>query len=196
MTVFSRPFSICVYLGSKSGEGAKYTQLARETGKQLAARNITLVYGGGSIGLMGEVARAALAENGRVIGIIPEFLYQWEVGLDEVSELIKTDSMHERKTAMVDRSDAFLVLPGGIGTLDELVEVITWAQLGMHRKPIVLVSLDDYWQPFETLINHMVSKSFANSTTSDLYHVVGSLEEALRTIEINASEPQENVGDN
>ena len=152
--------NICVYCGSNSGADPAYAQAARKLGALIAKDNVGLVYGGGSLGLMGELARSVLEHGGRVTGIIPGFLSERERMLRDVDELIVVEDMHQRKKLMFDRSDAFVALPGGIGTLEELVEQLTWAQLGRHTKPIVLVDVEGFWTPFVELIGHMKAQSF------------------------------------
>lgn len=152
--------SVCVYCGSGNGIDPAYVATAEALGRAFATRGIRLVYGGGSIGLMGTVARGALANGGKVTGIIPQFLRDREVMLLEVDELIVTGDMHERKRLMFERADAFVALPGGIGTLEEVVEMMTWAQLGRHAKPIVLVNVNDFWSPLVHLIEHMRAQAF------------------------------------
>src|SRR5688500_19403511 len=134
----SESFNLCVYCGSGPGLDPAFAEAARTLGRSLAEADIGLVYGGGSLGLMGELAKATLAAGGRVTGIIPDFLVQRERMLTDVNELVVTANMHERKMAMFERSDGFVALPGGMGTLEELVEISTWAQLGRHNKPIIL----------------------------------------------------------
>lgn len=151
---------LCVYCGSGSGRNPAYAEAARELGAALAEDGIGLVYGGGSLGLMGEIARATLAAGGHVTGIIPEFLVTRERMLADVNELIVTANMHERKMTMFERADGFVALPGGIGTLEELVEITTWAQLDRHNKPIILCNIDAYWTPLVTLFNHMREEHF------------------------------------
>ncbi|MQT14102.1 LOG family protein [Segnochrobactrum spirostomi] len=152
--------SVCVYCGSGNGIDPAYVATAEALGRAFAERGIRLVYGGGSIGLMGTVARGALSNGGKVTGIIPQFLRDREVMLLEVDELIVTGDMHERKRLMFERADAFVALPGGIGTLEEVVEMMTWAQLGRHAKPIVLVNVNDFWSPLVHLIEHMRAQAF------------------------------------
>src|SRR4029450_3857272 len=132
-----------------------YIEAARTLGRSLAAHGIGLVYGGGSLGLMGEGARSTLAAGGRVIGIIPQFLVQREQMLTDVQEVVVTQNMHERKMSMFEKADGFAALPGGIGTLEELVEVSTWAQLNQHSKPIILCNIENYWTPLLTLTHYM-----------------------------------------
>jgi uncharacterized protein (TIGR00730 family) len=152
--------NICVYCGSGNGRNPKYMAAARQLGQAMAASGIGLIYGGGSLGLMGAVAKATLAAGGRVTGVIPDFLVQRERMLTDVNELIVTANMHERKMTMFERADGFVALPGGMGTLEELVEISTWAQLGRHNKPIILANVDNYWDPFLTLVDHMRQEKF------------------------------------
>jgi uncharacterized protein (TIGR00730 family) len=152
--------NICVYCGSGDGKGQVYLAAAEALGRDMAKRGIGLVYGGGSLGLMGQVARGVLAGGGKVTGIIPHFLQSKEKMLKEVQELILVDDMHQRKQLMFERADAFVALPGGIGTLEELVEQLTWAQLGRHNKPIVLANINGFWSPFLKLLGHMRDESF------------------------------------
>lgn len=151
---------ICVYCGSGEGVNPRYARAADELGSAFAAEEIGLVYGGGNIGLMGVLAQSALRDGGHVTGIIPEFMSQWDVTLHQVQNLVVTQSMHERKQLMFELSDAFVALPGGLGTLEELVEQLSWAQLRQHTKPIVLVDIDGYWQPFLELLDHMRAHAF------------------------------------
>ena len=151
---------VCVYCGTGTGEDPAYAQSATTLGKALARAGITLVYGGGSIGLMGTLARTVLDHGGRVTGIIPDFLRERERMLEDVTELIVTADMHERKMAMFERADAFVALPGGIGTLEELVEQLTWAQLGQHEKPVLLANIAGFWQPLIDLLEHMRDELF------------------------------------
>jgi uncharacterized protein (TIGR00730 family) len=156
---------------------------ARILGKALAGNNIGLVYGGGSLGLMGEVARSVLEGGGHVTGIIPEFLANRERMLTDVSELIVTADMHERKMTMFARSTGFVALPGGLGTLEELAEISTWAQLGQHAKPIILCSIEDYWQPLVTLLDHMRSERFIREGLEFNMDVVKTAEEVVPAFE-------------
>lgn len=152
--------SICVYCGSGPGKNPAYLAAAQTLGANMASAGIALVYGGGGLGLMGETAKSVLANGGRVTGIIPQFLSEKERMLKEAHELIITEDMHQRKRLMFERSDAFVALPGGIGTLEELVEQLTWAQLGRHQKPIVLANIDGFWDPFLALLKHMQDEAF------------------------------------
>lgn len=152
--------SICVYCGASSGVAPVYAEAAEALGRTMAAEKIRLVYGGGSIGLMGIVARAVMAGGGMVTGIIPQFLKDREVMLREVSDLVVTADMHERKRIMFQRADAFVALPGGIGTLEEVVEIMTWAQLDQHAKPILIVNINGFWDPLIALFGHMAKEGF------------------------------------
>ncbi|AWN35629.1 TIGR00730 family Rossman fold protein [Methylobacterium radiodurans] len=152
--------TVCVYCGSGFGGNPAFRDAAEQLGTALARAGIGLVYGGGDVGLMGTVARAVMQGGGHVTGIIPDFLQAREHMLEDIQETIVVGDMHTRKRLMFERSDAFVALPGGIGTLEELVEQLTWAQLGRHRKPIVLVSVDDFWSPLLTLFAHMRQQGF------------------------------------
>lgn len=177
-----KPQNICVYCGSSSGTNPVYTQKARAFGTLLAEENVGLVYGGGGIGLMGEMARAALAAGGHVTGIIPSFLNDREIPLHEVSELVVTTSMHERKQLMFEKSDAFIAFPGGIGTIEETIEMMTWAQLGRHTHPIIFVNLEAYWDPLLKMLDHVIEAGFARSSVHSLYSVVDRIEDVLPRI--------------
>jgi uncharacterized protein (TIGR00730 family) len=152
--------ALCVYCGSSQGTDPAFAETARAFGKILAENGIRLVYGGGSTGLMGALADAVLKNGGDVTGIIPEFLTNREKPRRLAQELIVTRDMHERKRKMFERADGFVALPGGIGTLEELVEQLTWAQLGRHKKPILLANIKGYWDPLLTLIDHMRAQEF------------------------------------
>jgi uncharacterized protein (TIGR00730 family) len=151
--------TVCVYCGSGAGTNPRYIESARGLGKALAENGIRLVYGGGSVGMMGAVAKAVLDHGGMVTGIIPEFLIKKEVMMP-LQDLIVTPDMHERKRLMFEHSDAFVALPGGIGTLEELVEQLTWQQLGRHSKPVLLANIDGFWEPLLALIAHMRATQF------------------------------------
>lgn len=171
--------SLCVYCGSGAGKNPAHAEAARILGKALASEGVELVYGGGSLGLMGEVAISALRHGGRVTGIIPRFLSNRERMLETVNELIFTDDMHQRKMEMFRRSDAFVALPGGIGTLEELVEQLTWSQLGQHRKPIVLANIEGFWSPFMSMLDHMAQEAFIRPGLEVTFNVVDRAEEIL-----------------
>lgn len=152
--------TVCVYCGSGPGTNPRFVEAAIAFGKALAKDGIRLVYGGGSVGLMGAVAKSALDHGGTVTGIIPEFLTGRENALKRVQDLIVTPDMHERKRLMFEHSDAFVALPGGVGTLEELVEQLTWQQLGRHAKPILLADIDGFWEPLLALLAHMRETEF------------------------------------
>jgi uncharacterized protein (TIGR00730 family) len=147
--------AICVYCGSSPGTDPAFVETARDFGRILAENNVRLVYGGGSIGLMGAIASSVIEHGGTATGIIPEFLTAKEQPRRLAQEQIVTRDMHERKRTMFDRADAFVALPGGLGTLEELVEQMTWAQLGRHKKPILIANINRFWDPLLTLIDHM-----------------------------------------
>ena len=152
--------TVCVYCGSGPGTNPRFVEAAKAFGKILAESGIRLVYGGGSIGLMGAVATSALDHGGMVTGIIPDFLTIRENALKRAQELIVTPDMHERKRLMFEHSDAFVALPGGIGTLEELVEQLTWQQLGRHSKPVLLANVEGFWEPLLALLAHMRATQF------------------------------------
>jgi uncharacterized protein (TIGR00730 family) len=160
MDHMSKIRTVCVYCGSGPGTNPRFVEAAKAFGKILAENGIRLVYGGGSIGLMGAVATAALDHGGMVTGIIPDFLTIRENALKRVQELIVTPDMHERKRLMFEHSDAFVALPGGIGTLEELVEQLTWQQLGRHSKPVLLANVEGFWEPLFALLAHMRATQF------------------------------------
>ncbi len=187
------PGTLCLYCGSSNEAPAGHLALARDLGRLLAAEGITLVYGGGRVGLMGAAAEAAKAAGGRVVGIIPEFLMRREVGYEGLDELVVTRTMHERKRLMAERSEAFCVLPGGLGTLDETFEIVTWAQLGLHRKPIVLLNHEGFWDPLLTLIDGLVANRYLRPSQQRLLRVapdLASLLPLLRTAPPAAGDEQ------
>jgi uncharacterized protein (TIGR00730 family) len=158
--------SVCVYCGSSPGRSEVYVKAGRTLGRSLAKAGLRLVYGGGTKGIMGAVADGALRAGGKVTGIIPRFLLNreaTEAALDRLDELVITENMHERKHRMFEASDAFVALPGGIGTVEEIVEVMTWAQLGHHRKPIVFANIEGFWEPMMVLMNHMREEGFIHT---------------------------------
>lgn len=152
--------SVAVYCGSSSGRQLIYTQQAQEMGRELARRGLTLVYGGGCVGLMGAIADAVLAEGGRVIGVIPGFLADKELAHRGCTELHIVDTMHQRKLLMADLADGFVAMPGGFGTLEELFEVLTWGQLGLHGKPVGLLNTEGFYNPLLALLDHMSGEAF------------------------------------
>jgi uncharacterized protein (TIGR00730 family) len=151
---------VCVYAGSAPGAQPAYAEAARELAAALARRGSGVVYGGGSLGLMGALADATIAAGGEIVGAIPRFLEQREVGHGGLTDLHVTENMHDRKMLMAELSDAFVVLPGGIGTLEEVVEMLSWSQLGLHRKPIGLLNTDGFWAPLIDLLDHMTTEQF------------------------------------
>jgi uncharacterized protein (TIGR00730 family) len=158
--------TVCVYCGSGPGTNPRFIEAASALGKALAQNGIRLVFGGGSVGMMGAVASAVLDNGGSVTGIIPDFLTTREHALSRVQETIITPDMHERKRLMFERSDAFVALPGGIGTLEELVEQLTWKQLGRHAKPVLLANIDGFWEPLLALLAHMHATQFIRTGQS------------------------------
>ncbi|MDA1326648.1 MAG: TIGR00730 family Rossman fold protein [Proteobacteria bacterium] len=174
--------SICVFCGASTGHDPRYREHTQLLGKLIAEAGMILVYGGGKDGLMGVLADSALAAGGAVIGVIPEFLKDREHGHTGVTDLQIVDSMHSRKQRMFDLSDAFVVLPGGVGTLDETLEMITWKQLGRHDKPIVIADIDGYWQTLDALIATTIEHGFAAPATRALYVLAPTIESAIDTL--------------
>jgi uncharacterized protein (TIGR00730 family) len=168
---------VCVFCGSKPGADPAHGEAAQAFGRGLAERGMTLVYGGGRVGMMGLLSDAALDAGAPVIGVIPEFLMQWEVGNLNCTQLIETDSMHSRKQRMAELSDVFVTFPGGMGTLDETVEIITWKQLRLHAKPVILFSPGGYWDPFEDLMRATVAAGFTGRNSLDLYETVSTFDD-------------------
>lgn len=182
--------SICVYCGAHAGHNPNYAATAARFGELLAHRELDLIYGGGNIGLMGVVADAALRHGSRVTGIIPHSLADKELAHLDVSELIRVDSMHERKLEMANRADAFVALPGGIGTLEELFEVFTWQQLGFHSKPIGLLDVDGYYRPLLDFLDGAVQSGFLRAEHRQLLITANSPEDLLE--QILAARPEVN----
>ncbi|MBK3396822.1 MULTISPECIES: TIGR00730 family Rossman fold protein [Methylobacterium] len=184
--------TVCVYCGSGFGADPVFEAAARALGRHLAEAGIALVYGGGNVGLMGTVARAVLDHGGHVTGIIPDFLKSRERMLDDVQETIVVPDMHTRKKLMFDRSDAFVAMPGGIGTLEELVEQMTWSQLGQHAKPILLLSVADFWAPFLGLLDHMRRTGFIREGLDLSYLVAEAPEQVvpMLTAAVGRAEPR------
>lgn len=175
--------SICLFCGSRPGNDSAYIAAAQALGQQIARRGHRLVYGAGDRGLMGEAARACQSHGGRVTGVIPQHLVDWEVGKADVDDYIVVETMHQRKMLMFERSDAVVALPGGPGTLDELIEVLTWRQLGLHARPVVLVNIEGYWDPLVALLRHFVTHGFADAGFLDYLTVVAQPSEAMQAIE-------------
>ncbi|MDR3515161.1 MAG: TIGR00730 family Rossman fold protein [Azospirillaceae bacterium] len=182
--------SVCVYCGAASGIGEDYKRAAHALGSAIADRDWQLVYGGGRVGLMGIVADAALSRGGSVIGIIPSHIQRREVEHLGLSELHVVDSMHTRKRMMVERADAFVVLPGGLGTLDETFEILTWKQLGLHAKPIIIVDIGGYWRPLLAAIDHAQSQGFLQPGYHALFSVVEQIEDVFAVLERQPAPPR------
>ncbi len=174
--------SICVFCGARPGRDPAHAQAARTFGAAIAAEGWRLVYGAGDVGLMGEVARAAMAAGAPAMGVIPTHLMGAERGKRDVTQFVITEDMHERKKVMFMNSDAVAVLPGGAGSLDEFFEVLTWAQIGLHRKPILLLDVAGYWQPLVALLRHIVDQGFADPSMLTLFQVVPDVPAAVTAL--------------
>jgi len=174
--------SICVFCGSSIGSNSEYVAAARDLGKLLAQNKLALVYGGGNVGLMGEIANSVLANRGKAIGVIPRFLVEKELVHDRLSEVKIVESMHERKAMMAELSDGFIALPGGFGTLEETVEVLTWAQLGLHRKPIGLLNVEKYFDFLYEFFKHMVEEKFLHAEYKDMILIKENPDEMLDSL--------------
>jgi len=183
--------NVCVFCGSSSGVNPVYASAARELGREMALRGLGLVYGGGRVGLMGEVATASLAAGGKVLGVIPHSLSTKEIALEECTELIVVSTMHERKALMADRSDAFLALPGGYGTCDELFEILTWAQLGIHSKPVGLLNVNGFFTPLLGWLDHITKEGLLKPKHRDLLLVADTVKDLLD--KLASWEPREPV---
>ncbi|MCH7550376.1 MAG: TIGR00730 family Rossman fold protein [Proteobacteria bacterium] len=188
----TRISSLCVFCGSKTGDDPAFEAAARRLGELMVERGVRLVFGGGRIGLMGVVADAVLGGGGEAVGVIPEFLKDLEVGNDDVTEQIVTASMHERKNRMFELSDGFVVLPGGLGTLDETLEIVTWKQLRLHSKPIVVVNTGGYWTVLQDLVQRIIDDGFAHPAVAELFTVVDTPDDVFGALEA-APEPKEEV---
>ena len=186
--------TLCVYCGSSNRVPDSHKQAAQRFGCRLAAAGCRLVYGGGRVGLMGIVADAMIQGGAEVIGIIPEFLHDFEVGHTGVTRLEVVDSMHTRKRRMAELADAFVVLPGGLGTLDEMFEIVTWRQLGLHQKPVVLVNQDGYWSGLLAMIDDMCATGYLRQEHLGLISVVDDVDAVLPALEL-AGQPELNVQD-
>jgi hypothetical protein len=183
------PFSVCVYCGSRLGAKPAYSALARKLGTAIGQRGWQLVYGGGRAGLMGEVAEATLAAGGRVVGVIPQSLMKLEVGHAGLSELHVVDTMHQRKQMMAERSEAFIAMPGGIGTFEELFEVWTWRHLGYHDRPLGLLETAGYWAPLVAFLQHAVAEGFMGDDQMAMLHVDEDVDTLLDTLARRAGGP-------
>jgi hypothetical protein len=175
--------NICVYCGSRIPEDKKFENLAKQIGSAIASKNWGLVYGGGKVGMMGVIADAALEKKGEVIGIIPTALKRAEVVHTGVSEIIETPDMHTRKALMEKRSSAFVVLPGGFGTLDEFFEILTWRQLGIHDKPIILVNAFGYFDGLSSFVDTAIDHDFVRANNRELFSITSNLEETISVLE-------------
>ncbi len=184
--------SLCVFCGSKTGADPAFEAAARRLGELMVERGVKLVFGGGRIGLMGVVAGAVLDGGGHAIGVIPDFLKELEIGDDGVTEQIVTGSMHERKNKMFELSDGFVVLPGGLGTLDETLEIVTWKQLQLHAKPVVVINTGGYWSPLEALVQHIIDGGFAHPAVAELFTLVDGPDDIFPALAAQP-EPREEV---
>lgn len=173
---------ICVFCGSKAGTDSRNTDTARALGRAIVDAGCELVYGGGGIGMMGILADSVAEAGGRVIAIIPQFLDDWEVGRRQSDEFIITESMHERKAMMAEKADAFVVLAGGLGTLDETFEIITWKQLGLHDKPVIILNERQYWQGFIDLVDRMIGEGYVADKDRELFAVADSVDDVMPLI--------------
>jgi uncharacterized protein (TIGR00730 family) len=182
--------SLCVLCGSREGNDPAYRAAALRLGQLMGERGVRLVYGGGSIGLMGVIADAVVAAGGEVVGIIPDFLIRYEVGHGRLTDLVVTDSMHDRKRRMFEMADAFVILPGGLGTLDETFEIVTWKQLRLHDSPIIVLDVNGYWSPLVNLVRAIIAAGFAHPEVAELIAVVETPEQVLQALEC-APPPQE-----
>ena len=186
--------AVCVFCGSSAPADPRYRDAARALGALIARRKVTLVYGGGSTGLMGQLADAALAQGGRVTGVIPAGLFAREVGHTGLTELREVTSMHERKKLMYDLSDAFVALPGGLGTLEELAEVATWSQLGLHSKPVVLLNVGGFWDHLLAQLDLMARTGLLTPAGRNLIRRAGSAEQALSVLAAAApAQPEQQI---
>lgn len=174
--------SICVYCGTGAKVDEAYRAAATGLGALLAKEGIRLVYGGGKVGLMGLVADGCAHNGGHVTGIIPEHIQEKEIKNDDISEVIVVDSMHTRKRLMVERSDAFVVLPGGFGTLDELFEILTWKYLGLHEKPVVLLNIKGYFDPLLAMVDHMVNEGFTPFWQRNMFQVIDTPDDVIAAV--------------
>ncbi|MDE0114290.1 MAG: TIGR00730 family Rossman fold protein [Albidovulum sp.] len=175
----AKTHSICVFCGSRTGRNPEYAIAAKEFGTELAMQGWRLVYGAGDIGLMGEVARAAQCAGGKTFGVIPKQLVEFEVAKHDLDSLVVTENMHERKSVMFMNSDAFVVLPGGVGTIDEFVEILTWRHLGFHTKPVGLLNIGGYWDLTVRALGGVVEKGFTEFELLSYFEVLGSVAESI-----------------
>ena len=185
--------SVCVYCGSSPGVDPRHVEVAAELGRVLAAAGVRLVYGGGSVGVMGALADAVLAEGGRVVGVLPRGLFRREVAHQGLTELHEVGSMHERKQLMFDLAEAFVALPGGLGTLEELAEVTTWAQLGIHAKPIAVLDVGGFWTPLLDFLDSLVVEGFLPETSRQLILQVEAVDRLLDALAAYEPRPAESA---
>lgn len=174
--------SVLVFCGSRPGNNPAYVEAAQELGAALARKSLRLIYGAGDVGIMGEVARSAQSNGGEIFGVIPEHLVELEVGKSDLSTYVVTETMHERKKVMFMNTDVVVVLPGGAGSLDEFFEVLTWAQIGLHKKPIFVLNTAGYWTKLTELMDHVVSEGFADASIKSFYETVETVPELMDRI--------------
>ena len=174
--------SVCVYCGSRDGTDPAYAGAAEALGQALAGEGWRLVYGAGDIGLMGRVARSAQEHGGETFGVIPKHLLDVEVGKRDLNTFVVTETMHERKKVMLMNAEAVVLLPGGAGSLDEFFEVLTWAQLGLHAKPVILIDVAGYWQPLLALLDHVIDQGFADPSLRELWGTTTSVEDCIASL--------------
>lgn len=174
---------VCVFCASAAGAAPAYLEAARELGRRIAERGYGLAYGGATVGAMGALADAALAAGGEVIGVIPDVIREREIDHKSLTELHVVRTMHERKAMLAERADAFVALPGGYGTMDEFIEIVTWAQLKIHARPCVLVNVNQFWDGFLAFLDHCVAEGFIQAENRGLVQVAGDAEEAVRIVE-------------
>lgn len=176
--------TICVYCGSGKGKNEIHATAATELGTRMAQSGLDLVYGAASIGIMGIVADAVLAGGGKVIGIIPHHILDWEVGHSLLTEMHVVDTMHQRKQMMVERSDAFVIFPGGLGTLDETFEILTWKQLKLHDKPVIIANINGFWDPLLSLIDHQIAEGFVKPEYRHIFQVANTVDDIFNLLKI------------
>ena len=186
-----RPFSVCVYCGARDGNDPAFGAAAEAMGTMLAANTWRLIYGAGDVGLMGRVARAAQAKGGETFGVIPEHLVEWEVGKSDLTSFIITETMHERKKVMLMNADTVVVMPGGAGSLDEMFEVLTWRQLGLHEKPVFLLNINNYWGPLLDMVDHIIENGFADPSLRSYLTVVDDVETLHQELANHLEETQQ-----
>lgn len=185
---------LCVFCGSSVGNDPVFASAARELGKLMAQHNIGLIYGGGGIGLMGEIADAIMSNGGHVVGVIPRFLADKELGHQQISELILTDSMHQRKQKMAELADGFIALPGGFGTLEELCEILTWVQLAIIEKPVAILNTNGFFDHLLSLFEHMVGNGFLKKNNQDILMKANTPSEIIGLMQENVKDVNKNLG--